>query len=364
MDKTFEKIIELADATTKRLEYNKIPWMWGEALLMHSLGMLNELLGEERYTEYIKKYADYHIGKGCRIDQSDTLAPTLATYYLQKKFPELNYHETTNRGLNYIKNSQKVIHNMPNHLGHSPEGKLYPKSIWVDSIMMYGVFTSLYAKEQNEKWLMDFAKSQPSFFANYLQDEEDKLFVHCYWTRSKRKYPKKLYWGRGNGWVVSAMPMLIDNLEEGTERNQSINILKEVSKALLPYQREDGYFETLLNRPRTTPKESSATSLIAAGWLHGVRCGYLDECYKEPALKALHAVVSDLKYDNGLLSMAHISGPTIAMQLIPKLGYKLQYKFQKSKDWSYGLAALFFAAYEYELLIKKEKRGDLNEIRY
>jgi len=355
MDKLFDKVIELADATIKRLEPDKIPWMWGEALLMHSMGELNELIGSERYTPYIKSYADYHIKKGCRIDQSDTLAPTLATYYLQKKFPDQNYQETTNRGLNYIKTSEKIIHNMPNHLGHSLEGKFYPKSIWVDSIMMYGVFTSLYAKEQNDTWLMDFAKSQPAFFKTYLQDEEDKLFVHSYWTKSQKKYPSKLYWGRGNGWVIGAMPMLIDNLEEGPERDECISILKEVSKAVLKYQREDGYFESLLNKPNTTLKESSATALIASGWLHGVRCGYLDDSYKTPALKALESVVNDLEYKDGLLSMRHISAPTIALQLIPKLGYKLQYKLQKSADWSYGLAALFFAGIEYKKMMDSEK---------
>ncbi|MBN2656822.1 MAG: glycoside hydrolase family 88 protein [Spirochaetales bacterium] len=348
MTKEFKLLLELADATTKRLAYDSIPWMWGEALLMHSLGLINEHLGEDRYTDYIRSYADHHIKKGCRIDQSDTLAPTLATYYLQKKFPDGGYEITTDRGLEYIRNSEKILHNMPNHLGHSLEGKLYPKSIWVDSIMMYGVFTSLYAKEQGVQWLMDFAKSQPSFFRRYLQDEENKLFVHCYWTKSGRKYPEKLYWGRGNGWVIGAMPMLIGNLPDGPEKEECKDIVREVSKALRPLQREDGYFETLLNKPGTTLKESSATALIASGWMRAVREGYLDISYLDPAIRAYRAVLCDLEKRDGMLSMDHISGPTIAMPLIPKLGYKLQYKMQRSNDWSYGLAALFFAGMEFE----------------
>lgn len=350
MQDIFDKIIELADSTAKKLTPENQKWMWGEALMIHGMGLLNDYLGEERYTDYIKRYADHHIKKGCRIDQSDTLAPTLATYYLQKKFPNSEYAMTTNRGLDYIKNADKVIHNMPNHLGHSLEGMLYPKSIWVDSIMMYGVFTSLYAKEQNETWLMDFAKSQPAMFRKYLQDPEDKLFVHSYWVKSKKQYPQKLYWGRGNGWVIGAIPMLMDNLPDSKEKDVCREILNEVSAALLPYQRKDGYFESLLNKPGKSLKESSATALIASGWLHGVRCGYLPNTYLEPAMKALKAVVADLKYEEGLLCMDHISGPTIAMQLIPELGYKLQYTFQKSKDWSYGLAAIFFAGIEYKKL--------------
>ena len=37
--------------------------------------------------------------------------------------------------------------------------------------------------------------------------------------------------------------------------------------------------------------ESSATALIASGWMQGVADGYLDEKYLEPGLKAFRAVV-------------------------------------------------------------------------
>ncbi|MBN2880369.1 MAG: glycoside hydrolase family 88 protein [Clostridia bacterium] len=353
MDKYFEKTLQLADAATKRFAPEGLKWMWGEALLMHSLGILNDLLGDDRYTDYIKRYADHHIEKGLRVDQSDTLAPTLATYYLQKKLCDEKYKEITDRGIDYIKNSEKIINNMPNHLGSSPEGKMYPRSIWVDSIMMYGVFSALYAKENDIDWLMDFAKTQPKFFSDFLQDKETKLFVHSYWVKQGKKYPDNLFWGRGNGWVVAAMPMLLDNLPEGPEKERAKNILVEISESLLKYQREDGYFELILNKPGKTKKESSATALIASGWMHGVRKGYLDSKFLQPAKKSFYAVVDDLQvYKDGMLSMDYISGPTIPVQIFPYAGYRIQRLVFKEIDWSYGLAALFFAAANYEMLNK------------
>ena len=356
MDKYFNKVLELADATTKRLVPEQQKWMWGEALLMHSLGMLNEILGEDRYTDYIRRYADHHIEKGLRIDQSDTLAPTLATYYLQKKLKQEKYKKITDRGIDYIKNSKKIINNMPNHLGSSPEGRMYPRSIWVDSIMMYGVFSALYASENNVDWLMDFAKTQPKFFSQFLQDEKTKLFVHSYWVKSKRKYPENIFWGRGNGWVAAATPMLLDYLPEGEEKERAKKILVDISEALLGCQRPDGYFELILNKPGKTRKESSATALIASGWMHGVRTGYLDNKFVEPAEKAFFAVVDDLEmHTDGMLSMNYISGPTIPLQLIPYTGYIVQRKIFKERDWSYGLAALFFAAVNYHKLLSGGK---------
>lgn len=351
MNNLYNKIIKLSTDTMNRYDPTSLKWMWGEALLMHSLGMLQQQNKDIDYTSFIKKYVDAHIKKGYRVDQSDTLAPALAAYYLYKIDPQEAYKTIIDKAISYIFDSPKIIENMPNHLGHSLEGKLYPKSIWVDSIMMYGVFTSLYAKETNHKELMDFAKTQPQFFAKYLQDPEDKLFYHCYWTKAKHTYPKKkIFWGRGNGWVIAGLPMLLDNLPEGKEKELALKTLIETSEALKQYQRADGFFETVLNKPGKTYKESSATALIAGGWLHAVKKGYIDPSYKELALKSLEAVVDSLEMKKGLLSMPLISAPTIAIQLIPYLGYKYT---PRGNDWTYGLAALFFAAYH----LKEDTNG-------
>jgi len=349
MKDIYDKIIKLSQDTMKRFEPGNLKWMWGEALLMHSLGMLGSQNENIDYDTYIKTYVDSHIDKGYRVDQSDTLAPSLAAYYLYKKDPVEKYQVVIDKAIHYIFNAPKVVENMPNHLGYSVEGKFYPKSIWVDSIMMYGVFTSLYAKENNHKELMNFAKTQPIFFAKYLQDHNEKLFYHSYWTKRKHTYPKKkIFWGRGNGWVIAAMPMLLDHIDAGKEKDLALKILQETSEALLKYQREDGFFETVLNKPGKTYIESSATALIASGWLHGVRKGYLDVSYKERAIKSLKAVVNQLEIKDNLLSMPFISAPTIPIQLIPYLGYKFT---PRGNDWSYGLAALFFAGFNLKELL-------------
>jgi unsaturated rhamnogalacturonyl hydrolase len=43
--------------------------------------------------------------------------------------------------------------------------------------------------------------------------------------------------------------------------------------------------------------------------------------------------------------MPEISGPTIPLPIFPKLGYKA---VPLGKNWSYGVAAMIFAAIEYK----------------
>jgi unsaturated rhamnogalacturonyl hydrolase len=344
----FNRIIELADASVQRHKPEQLKWQWGEALFTYSLLRLDEVLGEPRYQDYCQRYLDHWIKKGYRIDQSDTSAPAITAYWLWLKTGNEQYKSIVDRAITYMKTTPRVLEYMPNHLGTSPESWMYPKSVWVDSVMMYGVFSSWYGQNSGDQEVFDFARRQPSLFAEYLQDPEDKLFYHSYWTKAGHTYPKnKLYWGRGNGWVIAGFPLLLEHLSDGEERQNAINILRETSEALLPYQCEDGFYETVFNKPGKTYKESSATALIASGWLQGYRSGYLDEKYKTAGLKALTAVVDSLEMRDGLLSMPMISAPTIPMQLIPYLSYKLT---PRGNDWTYGLASLFFAGMNLKLI--------------
>lgn len=344
-EKYFNRVVELTDYITSVAD-PKMKWMWGEALYGYSLTTLDKAMNTEKYVEFLKGYCDYYVENQPRIDQSDTSAPALITYEMQKKTGNKDYEKLTNRVLQYIRYEPRLIDDAINHLGNSPEGKLYPKSIWVDSLMMFSVFTSLYAKETKDQELLNFAARQPRLYANYMMDKKDNLWYHSYWVKSKSHYPKKkLYWGRGNGWVISALPKILDNIEGHKESEGIKEILRKTSAALLPYQREDGTFETVFNKKGKTYRELSATALIADGWLHGVRKGYLGQEYLKPAIKAFKAVVDSIYDKDGGVYLPEISGPTIPLQLFPYLGYKLT---PRGKNWSYGVAALVFAAVEYK----------------
>lgn len=338
----FTRVVELADASVQRLDPTRLKWMWGEALYTWALYLLDEALGEERYLPYVCRYLDTHIDKGYRVDQSDTMAPGITAFAAWRKTGEARYRAVVDRVVDYLKNAERVLEHMPNHLGSSPEGRFYPKSVWVDSVMMYGVFASWYGRAEGDEAVYDFARRQPALFSKYLQDPDEKLFYHCYWTRKGHTWPKKnVFWGRGNGWVIAGLPLAIDHFEPGSgERREAVDILRSTSTALLPYQRPDGFYETVFNRPGKTYVESSATALIASGWMQGVADGYLDDAFLEPGLRAFDAVLGSLGTRDGLLSMPLISAPTIATPVFPYLGYRFT---PRGNDWTYGLAALFLA---------------------
>lgn len=346
------KIIGIADDITHSWE-PKMKWMWGEALFGYALSLLDEHLNEDRYTPFLKAYCDYYVENPPRVDQSDTSAPGLITYYMWKKTNNEAYKKLTDRVINYIMHEPRLIEDSVNHLGNSLEGKLYPKSIWVDSLMMFSVFPARYAKENNDLEMMNVAARQPRIMAKYMQDSKEHLWYHSYWTRWKTHYPKrKIFWGRGNGWVIAALPMILEEIGDHEEKDAIIDIFQKTASALKPYQRADGAFETVINKPHKTYRELSFTALVAAGFLHGYRLNLLDDSYYEAGKQALFSVLDAVYEEDGHLYMPEISGPTIPMPLFPYLGYKF---IPKGRNWSYGLAALIFAGIQYNLIEKSGK---------
>ena len=345
----YEKVCRLADFVTATWD-PKMKWMWGEALIGYALDELDKANGGSAYTDFLTRYCDWWVSQDPAVDQSDTTAPGLITYAMYKRTGKPEYGQLTQKVLSYIRNEPRLYLDCLNHLGCSKKSWIYPKSIWVDSVMMFSVFTSLYARENGDGELLNFAARQPEQYASMMLDEKRDLWIHSYWVGSRKAYPQGLYWGRGNGWVVCGFPMILDNI--GADHPKApgiIDLLRRTSEALLPLQGTDGTFHTLLDQP--SYRELSATALISAGWMHGVRQGYLDEKFLQPAVQAFEACVQALEESEEGVYMPEISGPTIPLPLLPKQGYTL---IPRGKNWSYGIAALIFAAIEYRKCMAKD----------
>lgn len=353
MNANIQKVFDLADASVQRFKPEGLNWQWGQALYLYGLSLIDKEYNTDKYLYYLKRYYDHHIAKGYRVNTSDTAAPALGAFYLARKTGDKKYVEIVERVRRYFDESPKVADGMPNHLGSGIESLIYPNSIWVDSLMMYGVFAGSYSQYKNDEKLKAFFIKQPRLFAKYLLDTEENLFYHCYWTTFKTHYPvKKVFWGRGNGWVMASIPLFIEYFDEGIEKDYTVNLFKTLAASLLKYQREDGYFETVFNKRGKTYPESSATMLIASGWFYGYRKGWLSKEYYDAAVKAFDAVVGDFEMKDGLLSMPKISAPTSAIPPFPYFVYKIT---PKGNDWHYGLAAAFFAALQYKRCLETTK---------
>lgn len=166
----------------------------------------------------------------------------------------------------------------------------------------------------------------------------DKDFVPPY----KEPNGDDCYWSRGNGWVVAALARTLEALPKTDPHyNEYLQDFKDMCAALLPLQREDGYWNVSLVDPsHFGGKEVSGTSLFIYGFAWGINNGILDKkIYKPRILKAWNAMTKEAVHPNGKLGYVQGTGKE------PKDGQPVGY--ENTPDFEdYGLGCFLLAGTE------------------
>jgi unsaturated rhamnogalacturonyl hydrolase len=316
-----------------------MPWSWGEGLLLYALLRLDVAIGEPRYRWFVDAYFAHHSRCGLpRITWSDQCPPGLAALELHLATGRAEPLAAAEHVAHYVATARRTRGGGLNHFGTSPMARLYPESMWVDSLMMYGVFAARWGAFRNDLTMTRFAIEQPLLFARVLRDAETGLFRHAFFTRLGRAVPLgRAHWLRGNGWVLASIAEILGAVPSACEgRDALVALFRATAAAIARHQRFDGRFATVLDYPSYA--ESSGTALVAYAMLAGRRDGHLPASFETSGQRAFDALVAHLETRRGRVTMPGISAATMPYPLV---GYTL---VPRVRDATYGVAAMILAA--------------------
>ena len=191
-----------------------------------------------------------------------------------------------------------IINNPPND---SLRARHKQSWTWCDALYMAPpVYAQLASLTQDGKYL-EFMDKQFKQTYEYLFDKEEKLFFRddSYFNKQE-KNGKKVFWGRGNAWVVGGLVNILKYLpQDSPYRPFYENLFKEFVPQLITLQDSDGYWHASLLDPVTYPfPETSATALISYAVAYGINTGLLDKEKYLPSLnKAWIAVTKTISED-------------------------------------------------------------------
>jgi rhamnogalacturonyl hydrolase YesR len=224
---------------------------------------------------------------------------------------------------------------------------------WIDAIQMaMPVFVRLgnlyndtsYFRRMYEMYA--FAKYKHG--GNGLYNPVDKL-----WWRDKDFVPpykepngKNCYWSRGNGWVVAALVRILSALPKNDLHfGEYMQDYKDMLAALLPIQREDGFWNVSLHDPdHFGGKELSGTALFVYGMAWGINNNIIDRnTYLPVVQKAWNALVKECVHSDGALGYVQGTGKE------PKDGQPVAYDHYPDFE-DYGLGCFLLAGSEVYLL--------------
>lgn len=192
---------------------------------------------------------------------------------------------------------------------------------------------------------MKFAHKE--FLATYdhLYDKEEHLFYRdARYLDTKDENGTKVFWSRGNGWVIAGLVEVLKNLPEEDKKYRPfyLQLYREMCEKLIELQGEDGYWRSsLLNKETFPMPETSGTGLFTYALAYGVNQGHLPKDKYMPAVE---------KGWNALVKAVNTEGKIGWVQMVAdKPG-----KVEKKSVRGYSVGSLLMTAAElYEFLEKK-----------
>ena len=213
---------------------------------------------------------------------------------------------------------------------------------WCDALFMAPpVYARLASITGNPKYLSFMMKEYQATY-DYLYDKGEHLFFRDYrYFAQRESNAKKVFWGRGNGWVLGGLVAILKELpKESEHRPFFVSLFKEMSERIASLQNSDGFWHSSLLDPGSYPNpETSSSSFFCYALAYGVNDGLLErERYMPNITNAWQALVGAVSPDGKLGWVQPIGAD-------PK-------KVDRSMTEVYGVGAFLLAGTEVMKLVK------------
>jgi len=314
---------KMADSDMKRnpdasmLDFSPKPvWSYTQGLVSLAGQRLAEETGDQKYYRYGLDYANKMI--------SDS--GIIATYKMEKYNVDLinsgkilfdiwqKTGDEKYRKAIFLLREQLKTHPRTTEGGFWHK-QVYPHQMWLDGIYMADPFYAQFAQVFDEPQAFEDVVNQVVVIQKHTVDSVTGLNYHGWDESREQQWADSVtgrsphVWGRAQGWYLMALVDILDFIPENHPgRQRIIAILNTSARAVVNVQdtasgvwyqvpdqigREGNYLE------------ATASCMFVYSLLKGIRMGYLDQIYMEPAKKGFDGILKNFiqKNEDGTISL-------------------------------------------------------------
>ncbi len=207
---------------------------------------------------------------------------------------------------------------------------------WCDALFMAPpVYAKMYVLTGEKKYIRFMDKEYKATY-DYLFDKADSLFFrdHRYFEM-KEANGAKVFWGRGNGWVLGGLVEILRTLPADSKyRKFYQDLFVKMCNRVMPLQGKDGFWHASLLDPASYPSpETSCSGFFVYALAYGVNEGLL------PAERFMPAV------ENGWNALLSAVSPDGKLGYVQPIGADPK-KVTKDMTEVYGPGAFLLAGTE------------------
>lgn len=237
-------------------------WVYGPLYM----GMFDwaEQSGDEGYFKWLQAIGNREYWQvGNRMYHADDICVGQAFLDMYGKYGKKGMLEPTQARADWV-------------IGQKPKPGMWS---WCDALFMSpGVYSRLYALTGDKKY-MNFCDKEFRVTCERLYDREERLFFRDgRYLDKKEANGKKMFWARGNGWVVAGLAEVLKSLPANDRRYSPFygQLLADMCRRLAELQCADGtWHASLLDAEAYPAPETSGTGLIMYAMAYGINRGIL-----------------------------------------------------------------------------------------
>jgi len=300
-------------------------WTW--SVLYSGFVAAADALDEPRYRnamEAVGRKYNWELRSHLPDADDQSIGQTYLELYLRKKDPAMML--PTQKELDALIAAPRLS-NIPN------------KEIawwWCDALFMAPpVWARMYKATGDGKYLA-YLDEEWERTANRLYDTKEHLYARdaSYFTRTEAN-GKKMFWSRGNGWVMGGLIRTLRYLPQGDpKRAFYVEQLREMAARVAELQGADGLWRAgMLDSQSYDQPEVSGSALFTYALAAGVNDGLLDRKKYTPVIRGAWAGMIHHVYADGRLGCVQQTGAEPA-------------PFKASASYTYGVGAFLLAGSE------------------
>jgi rhamnogalacturonyl hydrolase YesR len=272
---------------------------WTFAALYDGLLAASRATGDPRYHDAVLRFAEHSGWKlGPRFAHADDEAVAQSYLELYAEHPE----------------PQRIaaIQAEADKLLVRPDDPKQPLWWWCDALFMAPPALARLAKATGDSRYLDFMDRQWWITSGLLYDPALHLYSRdATFLDQHEKNGAKLFWSRGNGWVLGGLARVLPYLPPNyPSRERYVAQFLEMVKAVVAIQGQDGLWRSgLLDGPSYPNPEVSGSAFFTFAIAWGINQGLLDRAAYEPVVaKAWKGLLAHVYADGRLGSIQKIGG--------------------------------------------------------
>jgi unsaturated rhamnogalacturonyl hydrolase len=297
--KTMERVADwqLNNWNTNGFKYPK--WDWTNGAGYTGIFDLGKLSKNDTYLKYLVSIGNnlnWNTGPSRAFADDYCVGQTFSNLYMQYKDPKM---------IARFRAQADSIVAAPHTEPLDWQNKISQREwAWCDALFMGPpALAYLSTATRDPKYLDEAVKLWWKTTA-YLYDPAEHLYFRDQtFFEKKEKNGKKVFWSRGNGWVMGGLVRMVDNMPANyPDRKKFIALYKDMAAKIASLQQPDGSWHASLLDPDSYPvKETSGTGFYTYALLWGLNNGTLDKATYWPVVKKAWKALSACVHPDGML---------------------------------------------------------------